>query len=231
MSDRLPGVRRRTVWVVALICVVVLSVLAECGVAVPDHRPVFTGVRSYVIPYESSPPLPPPPPDLSDPQPELFDRRIAGPHFHVRTGWRRSSGGLDDRDARQLARTPVRAADGEQLLLVGVDPSADRAPFDEPTAEGARVEVVVDGAVTPVDYFPRSTRPSLSPRPSPYNLVLMIGARPDASVRLRVTDAGRMQELDLRTRGPRRYWFRACPAPRYGSSRRPRPRATDPSPA
>ncbi len=125
---------------------------------------------------------------------------LRGPHYTLGIAWIATGDELTDAMAMSIGIAPVRAAAGEQLLLAAVDPEATYAAFDPTPEAGVTAEVVVDGTATQLARLPLPrTQYGI---PAYQTELLVISARPDAPVQLRVNDAGRSSSLDLRTGQP-----------------------------
>lgn len=164
-----------------------------------DSRTVFAGARVSFVTGRAADRCPS---LLPDPKATVVSWAMKGPHYDLSAPCRWSTDGLDAEAARRLGVEPVRAAEGEQLLLVAVNPLEEQYGVDElPSGQVATVlqaAVVVDGTVAPVEMRARKAVPRSRGR-NDLTVVVMIGARPDATVRLRITDARRWQDLDLNT--------------------------------
>ena len=105
---------------------------------------------------------------------------------------------LDGTWAERMGIGPVRAADGEVLIVAAVDPRATYAAFERAPDDGVRVEVVVDGVATVLDPLPLTpTRIGAA-----QTELILVSAPAQASVQLRVRDASRTAALDLRIGQP-----------------------------
>jgi hypothetical protein len=174
----------------ALTLAVFVASLSACSTRKP---PTFSGVRTERI--ESIAALTAPTgidDDLhrSDPSGAVLN----GPHYTLRIEWISTGTTLSATDARELRTTPVRAPEGSELVVAAVDPNATYAAF-----QGGHVEVsvTVAGQATPVTGLPIAMQPR-GQLPAATTLILISAPR-GAALRLRATDAGRSEELDLRT--------------------------------
>ena len=125
------------------------------------------------------------------------DAQLRGPHYTLGIALVALGQQLDDSVADQLRIDPVQAASGEQLLVAAVDPSVTYAAFDPSPEAAVTAEAVVDGTATALDRLP--LRATQYGQPAAKTELILISARPEAQVQLRVTDAGRASTLDLRT--------------------------------
>ena len=125
------------------------------------------------------------------------DALLRGPHYTLGIAFVATGEQLGDPAAGSLRIDPVRAAPGEQLLVAAVDPSATYAAFGPDPEAAVMVDVVVDGTATALDRLP--LHDAQYGIPAAMTELILISARPEAQVRLRVTDAGRETTLDLRT--------------------------------
>jgi hypothetical protein len=126
----------------------------------------------------------------------FHDRGLSGPHYTLGISWIATGQELHGTDADKFGVQPVRAPGGKQLVIVAVSPTATSTRF--PPGTPVRVDAVVDGASTPLSGLPLAENPASQPMAEKTELVLLSATR-QASMKLRVTDDGQTQELDLRT--------------------------------
>lgn len=123
---------------------------------------------------------------------------LDGPHYTMAVGWIATGTTLDDATARELGIAAARAPEGRQLVMAGIDPSYTYAAFGRKHVD---VNVTVAGRTTPVPGLPLPPQPSDLPAdmPASRTSIILVSAPRNAPLRLRATDAGRTEELDLRT--------------------------------
>ncbi|MBO0868511.1 MAG: hypothetical protein J2P15_08090 [Micromonosporaceae bacterium] len=172
---------------------VALALLANLAAACSTPPPTFSGVQ--VLPVDGvrvavGGELV----DLH--QSELTGAVLNGPHYTLHVAWIATGTSLSARDAGTLGTTPMRAAEGDEIVVAGVDPQDLYAPFT-----GGHVEVTlsVAGKVTPVPQLPLAMPSPPAGGMAAQTEVILISANRGAPLRLRATDAGRSEELDLRT--------------------------------
>ncbi len=177
----------RPVAVLALLAVPIVS----CSSAQPP--PTFSGVRTSSIGIGTWMSAGTGIDDDMDMH-RLGGAELNGPHYTLGLAWTSSGTTLSSADARELNTSPVRAPKGSGLVVAEVDASDTYAAYDGGHVE---VSVTVAGNATPVRGLPLAPQPN-SPYAS-HSAAIVVSAPHGAPVRLRATDAGRTEELDLRT--------------------------------
>lgn len=176
-----------------LVMFIAVASLTACS---SERPPEMTGVRTVTLTGLLG--LGPPPYDDVRSK-NVTGAVLRGPHHTLGVAWTGISDELD-RSAGYLRMPRVRAAEGEQLFLAAIDPELTYAPFDRTPETPVFVEVDVGGTSTKLDGLPLPTTPPGATATE--TRLIVIAARPDESLRLRVTDAGRTNSLDLRTGEP-----------------------------
>jgi len=125
---------------------------------------------------------------------DFHDRGLVGPHYTLGFSWVAAGRELGTADAGKLGVPPVRAPRGKELIVAAVSPKATAAAFTR--SKPVSVVGFVDGTATPMADLPLA---DAGVGMAPTTRLILISAAPRAAVRLRVTDAGRSQEIDLRT--------------------------------
>jgi len=119
---------------------------------------------------------------------------LDGPHYTLALLSSAIGTKLSATDAHALNTTPVRAPRGQQLVVALIDPESTYAAFGPADVS---VTVTVAGQATPITPLPLPHEPgSTVPRDT---VAILLSAPPSAPLHLRATDAGRAEELDLRT--------------------------------
>jgi hypothetical protein len=183
-SDR--SITRGRRWL-AISLVLLATPLTACS----TPPPTFTGVRIQSVP-RSSEMLSPAAIDDDLHSTSPHGASLNGPHYTVDVDWIATGTSVDGRDADHLGVAPMRAPKGDRLVIVGIDPTDTYSAFGDGRVD---VTLTVDGRVTRVPELP------LAPDAGPEGdtVLLMISALTEAALRLRATDAGRYEELDLGT--------------------------------
>lgn len=122
---------------------------------------------------------------------------LDGPHYSLAVGWVATGEKLEKNAADLLGTSPVRAADGEQLVVAAVDAARTYAAFTPDHEHPVRVSVLVGGHATPLPKLP--LRPSHDAYGPANTRVIEVSAAPGTPVRLRAVDDRHTEELDLRT--------------------------------
>ena len=119
---------------------------------------------------------------------------LDGPHYTLGVLWTAIGTSLSATDASDLNTTPVRAPRDQQLVVVEIDPHSTYAAFGHADVS---VTVTVAGQTTSIAQLPLEQQANgLDPQDT---VALLFSAPPSAPLRLRATDAGRAEELDLRS--------------------------------
>jgi hypothetical protein len=119
---------------------------------------------------------------------------MVGPHYSLGLSWTATGKELGARPAQRLGVAPVRAAAGQELVVALVSPTATSAAFKPKNP--VTTSVLADGTDKLVQSLPLADS---GPGPASRTVLIMVGTAPGSPVRLRVTDSGRYQDLDLRT--------------------------------
>ncbi|HEX6447630.1 MAG TPA: hypothetical protein VF053_21215 [Streptosporangiales bacterium] len=175
-----------------VLCAALLVGLAATTTAC-SGEPVLHGARTVTVPAVKAAGFGYP--GLE--QRTLRGARLDGPHYTLAVQWVATGAKLEQQAADLLGTSPVRAADGEQLVLAAVDPARAYAAFPARHDHPVRVSVLVAGHATSLPRLP--VRPAHGSRaPASTQLVELSAAR-GASVVLKAVDDGHTEELDLRT--------------------------------
>ncbi|MGH3373551.1 MAG: hypothetical protein ACRDP6_02305 [Actinoallomurus sp.] len=125
---------------------------------------------------------------------DFHDRGLVGPHYTLGFSWVAAGRELGAAYAGRLGIQPVRAPRGKELIVAAVSPKATAEAFMR--SKPVSVVGFVDGTATPIVGLPLA---DAGVGTAPTTELILISAAPRAAVRLRVTDTGRSQEIDLRT--------------------------------
>ena len=167
-----------------------LALLAVPLTSCTPTPPTFTGVRTASIDGST----------VWTPTGDDWDLRtlrtavLDGPHYTLGLSYISTGTTLDDDDARKLGIASMRAPKGSELVVAEVDPTAFYAAYGGGHVD---VSVTVGGSATPIQGLP--IPPQSNPSYAAHTTVILVSAPRGAPLRLRATDAGRTDELDLRS--------------------------------
>lgn len=165
-----------------------LGLLASTNGCSQDQASTLTGVRTVTVKSASSALSP------GDLDHRYFRRaRIAGPHYSLGIRW---VGTGDEFDAQPSVDLHIRPAEGKELLIAAVDPNFTNAPYKP---QRVQVTAVVGHHATKLSGLPLPPPDAVYGAAPTDTQLIAVSALPDTPVRLRATDDGRTQELDLRT--------------------------------
>lgn len=191
------------VLVVVVLCLLacLLAVACTSRTAAEEETAGLPAMRAGAveeIPTQVGPP-PPAPADMTATAYPDGSGFLTGPHFSVRLAWRATGPAVTEQAVGPLASIdPTRAADGEEVLVVAVDPSPRGGQWELGDDAKPTAELVAADRVTALELLPLADSETIAPIPQGGALVVA-SVPTGAPVTLRVTDAGRTQSLDVRT--------------------------------
>lgn len=126
---------------------------------------------------------------------------LEGPYFALKLSWLATGPAMPE--TRPFLASagdiePRRAVDGQELLVIGVDAAIRTGQWYPTEKASPQAELVVGDRTTPLKKLPLP--PDASPLDTNVDSAILVASVPKgAPVRLRVTDEGRTQTLDVRT--------------------------------